>query len=237
MSDYQPDPQWWQASDGKFYPPETHPNYSPALPQQRTAVMTQPAQSYAEFTQPVAMAGPKQKKPVWKRWWFITLALLIAIVAIAAAAAPSEDETPPPSADADPVVPAAPAAPDSAAVPVEEVPAPVEPSPAPESNLTPSQQNAARSAESYLSFMAFSRQGLIDQLSSEFGDQFPVADATVAVDSLNVDWSAQAAASAQSYLDMSGFSCQGLIDQLSSEYGEQFTIEQATYGATQAGIC
>jgi hypothetical protein len=109
--------------------------------------------------------------------------------------------------------------------------------PAPESNLTPSQQNAVRSAESYLDFMSFSRQGLIDQLSSEYGEQFPVEDATVAVDSLNADWNAQAAESAQSYLDMSGFSCQGLIDQLASEYGSQFTVEQATYGATQAGIC
>jgi hypothetical protein len=44
------------------------------------------------------------------------------------------------------------------------------------------------------------------------GEQFPVEDATVAVDSLIVDWNAEAAESAQSYLDMSGFSCQGLID-------------------------
>jgi hypothetical protein len=85
--------------------------------------------------------------------------------------------------------------------------------------------------------MGFSRQGLIDQLSSEFGDQYSVADATFAVDSLNVDWNQQAVTSAQSYLDFTGFSCQGMIDQLSSEFGEQFTVEQATYGATQVGLC
>ena len=83
----------------------------------------------------------------------------------------------------------------------------------------------------------FSRQGLIDQLSSEYGDQFSVQDATAAVDSLHVDWNAQAVRSAQSYLEMSGFSCQGLIDQLSSPYGDKYTVDQATYGARQAGIC
>jgi hypothetical protein len=83
----------------------------------------------------------------------------------------------------------------------------------------------------------FSRQGLIDQLSSEYGEKFSVADATAAVDNLNVDWKAQAARSAAAYLEMSGFSCQGLIDQLSSPSGEQFTVEQATYGAGRAGIC
>lgn len=109
--------------------------------------------------------------------------------------------------------------------------------PEPESDLTPSQQNAARSANSYLEFSGFSRNGLIGQLSSEYGDQFSVGDATAAVDSLNVDWNLQAVKSAASYLKMSGFSCQGLIDQLSSDYGDKYTVAQATFGATQAGIC
>jgi len=30
MSDTAPGPGWWEASDGKWYPPETHPNYQPA---------------------------------------------------------------------------------------------------------------------------------------------------------------------------------------------------------------
>ena len=94
-----------------------------------------------------------------------------------------------------------------------------------------------RSAENYLQFMGFSRQGLIDQLSSEYGDQFAVDDATVAVDSLWIDWNAQAVKSAENYLEVMGFSCQGLIDQLSSEYGDQNTIEQPTFGASHVGIC
>lgn len=106
-----------------------------------------------------------------------------------------------------------------------------------ESRLTPAQRNAARSAQSYLGLSGFSRRGLIAQLSSEYGDKFSVADATAAVDSLNIDWNAQAARSAAQYLAMSGFSCQGLIDQLSSEHGDKYTTEQAAYGARRAGAC
>ena len=74
-------------------------------------------------------------------------------------------------------------------------------------NLTAAQRNAVRSANSYLQLSGFSRQGLIDQLSSEFGDSYSVGDATVAVNSLSTDWNAQAARSAVSYLELSGFSC------------------------------
>ena len=108
---------------------------------------------------------------------------------------------------------------------------------APSSSLTISQQNAVASAKGYLSTSGFSRQGLIDQLSSSAGEGYPVGDATVAVDSLNVDWNAQAVRSAKSYLQTSSFSCQGLIDQLSSSAGEQFTVAQAQYAANKVGLC
>lgn len=110
-------------------------------------------------------------------------------------------------------------------------------SPAAGQEMTNQQKNAVRSAESYLSFQGFSRKGLIDQLSSPYGDGYEKEDARVAVDSLTVDWNKQAARSARGYLEMMGFSCNGLIDQLSSGYGEQFTKSQATYGAQQAGAC
>ena len=103
--------------------------------------------------------------------------------------------------------------------------------------LTVAQKNAIRSAESYLRFKGFSRDGLIQQLSSSAGDGYDIDDATIAVDSLDVDWNEQAAKSAQSYLDFKGFSCDGLIQQLSSKAGDKFTKEQATYGAKQVGVC
>lgn len=99
------------------------------------------------------------------------------------------------------------------------------------------QTNAVRSAKSYLRFKGFSRSGLIQQLSSDYGAGYNVADATVAVDSLNIDWKKQAVKSAKSYLSFQGFSCKGLINQLSSSAGAGYTKSQAKYGARQAGAC
>lgn len=104
-------------------------------------------------------------------------------------------------------------------------------------SLSVPQKNAVRSAKQYLSFTGFSRDGLIRQLSSDAGDGYAVSDATVAVDSLDVDWNIQAERSAKQYLSISGFSCKGLIEQLSSGAGDQYTKSQATYGAQQAGAC
>lgn len=103
--------------------------------------------------------------------------------------------------------------------------------------LTRPQKNAVRSARQYLSMTGFSRDGLIQQLSSSAGEGYDVADATVAVDSLDVDWNENAARSAEQYLSMMGFSCRGLIEQLSSSAGEKYTESQARYGAEKAGAC
>lgn len=104
-------------------------------------------------------------------------------------------------------------------------------------SLTGPQKNAVRSAQQYLSLQGFSRSGLIEQLSSEYGGGYSVSDATAAVDSMNLDWNKQAVRSAKQYLDLQGFSCNGLIEQLSSSYGSGYTHSQATYGARQAGAC
>lgn len=104
-------------------------------------------------------------------------------------------------------------------------------------NLTNQQKNAIRSAKEYLSFSGFSREGLIRQLSSSYGNGYEIADVTIAVDNLDVDWNEQAVRSARQYLDMSGFSCNGLIEQLSSDAGDKYTNSEATYGAQQAGAC
>ena len=103
--------------------------------------------------------------------------------------------------------------------------------------LTGPQKNAVRAAQSYLSISAFSRDGLIEQLSSQAGNGFNVNDATKAVDSLNVDWNQEAVKSAKQYLQMMGFSCNGLVQQLSSRAGAKFTQQQATFGAQRAGAC
>ncbi len=96
-------------------------------------------------------------------------------------------------------------------------------------SLTKEQKNAIGSAKSYISFLAFSRKGLIEQLEYEGYSH----DASVfAVDYLNIDWNEQAKKCARNYLDFMNFSRSGLIDQL--EY-EGFTYDQAVYGVTANG--
>lgn len=91
------------------------------------------------------------------------------------------------------------------------------------------QQNALKSAKSYLNVSAFSRSGLIKQLEYE---GYSEDEATYAVDNCGADWFEQAVKCAKSYLDVSAFSREGLIKQL--EY-EGFTHEQAVYGVEQNG--
>jgi hypothetical protein len=47
-------------------------------------------------------------------------------------------------------------------------------------------QQAVRAAKDYLDFSAFSRQGLIEQLSSPYGSQFTVEEATYAVNKIGL---------------------------------------------------
>ena len=102
--------------------------------------------------------------------------------------------------------------------------------------ITQGQQNAAREAMLYLEYMEFSRQGLIDQLSSLYGGGYTVSEAEYAMEYLEennlVDWNEQAYKNAISYIEMMPFSRQGLIDQLTSEYGSQFTAEEAEYAVS-----
>lgn len=197
---------------------------------------------------PIGQGPPKEKKAIWKRWWFLGGAGVLVLFVIAAAAGSGMEPEAQPAAQqtqAAPVQPApsqaAPVASAPAPAPVEPAPAPapVEPAPAPEPvepEYTTAQQNAIEAAENYLSFTAFSKQGLIDQLSSEFGDGYSVADATFAVGTLTVDWNEQAYKKGQEYLDFTAFSRAGLIEQLTSSAGDKFTQAQATYAVNKLGL-
>ena len=174
--------------------------------------------------------------------WAIVALVLVGIVIVAiisAAPAPSSKPvaatvTKPPSIAAPDGVPSASTASASGTLASASVD---EPESAAAVGLAGPQANAARSAQQYLGMTGFSRKGLIQQLSSDAGSGYDVADATIAVDSLSVDWNEQAARSAEQYIGMTGFSCRGLIEQLSSDAGSGYTKSQATYGAEKAGAC
>lgn len=103
------------------------------------------------------------------------------------------------------------------------------PVPTEDPNVTIGMKNALKTAQSYLSFSAFSYTGLIEQLEYE---KYSVEEATYAADNCGADWNEQAAKCAQSYIDFTSFSRDGLIDQL---IYEGFTQEQAEYGAQAVG--
>jgi hypothetical protein len=95
--------------------------------------------------------------------------------------------------------------------------------------VTMGERNALAKAERYLSIMAFSRSGLIDQL--EF-DGYTHSEALYAVNHCGANWNEQAARKAQRYLDIMSFSRSGLIDQLMFD---GFTRSQANYGVEAVG--
>ncbi len=107
------------------------------------------------------------------------------------------------------------------------------------SGMTLSQQNAVKTALNYIDLMAFSRQGLIEQMSSEYGDNYPRADVEYALSYLEknnlVDWNEEAAQCAQNYLDIMSFSRDGLYQQMTSESGDKYTKEQTEYALSQVG--
>lgn len=107
---------------------------------------------------------------------------------------------------------------------------PVESSQVPGAKETVSQANALKAAKNYLSFTAFSKKGLIEQL--EF-DGYEKADCIYASDAIKADWNAQAAKAGENYLSFTAFSKNGLIEQLEFD---GYTKEQARYGATANGL-
>ncbi len=90
-------------------------------------------------------------------------------------------------------------------------------------------RNALSKAKFYSEHMHMSKQGIYEQLTSEYGEKFPADAAQYAVDHLQADYNANALAKARFYSDEMHMSKSGVYDQLTSEYGEKFTSSQAQY--------
>ena len=89
--------------------------------------------------------------------------------------------------------------------------------------------NALKKAETYATTMHMSKKGLYNQLTSEYGEQFPADAAQYAVDNVKANWNANALEKAKTYQSDMSMSKNAIYDQLISEYGEQFTKEEAQY--------
>lgn len=77
--------------------------------------------------------------------------------------------------------------------------------------------------------MHMSKKGIYDQLTSEYGENFPADAAQYAIDNIKADWNANALETAKTYYKDMSMSKNAVYDQLISEYGEQFTESEAQY--------
>ena len=77
--------------------------------------------------------------------------------------------------------------------------------------------------------MYMSKQGIYDQLTSDYGEQFPADAAQYAVDHLEADYNKNALEKAKTYQNDMKMSKAALYDQLTSSYGEKFTQSEAQY--------
>ncbi len=98
-----------------------------------------------------------------------------------------------------------------------------------EENVPTEYKSALKKAESYSDTMHMSKQGIYDQLTSEYGEKFSAEAAQYAIDNLDVDWNQNALKKAEDYQKTMNMSPSAIYDQLISEYGEQFTEEEAQY--------
>lgn len=90
-------------------------------------------------------------------------------------------------------------------------------------------KNALKKAETYSEIMHMSKKAIYDQLTSEYGEQFPADAAQYAIDNIKANWKANALEKAKVYRDEMSMSKSAIYDQLTSEYGEQFTKSEAQY--------
>lgn len=103
------------------------------------------------------------------------------------------------------------------------------PSSSQSSAVTLGMTNALKKADEYLNVMAFSYEGLIEQLEYS---KFSHEEAVYAADNCGADWNEQAVKKANEYLDVMAFSRDSLVDQL--KYSG-FTEDQAIYAVDQIG--
>ena len=104
-----------------------------------------------------------------------------------------------------------------------------EEAPKEEESVPTEYKNALKKAKQYSTIMHMSKQGIYDQLTSEYGEGFPEDAAQYAVDNVDADWEANALVKAKDYSDTMHMSKRGIYDQLISEYGEKFTEDEAQY--------
>ena len=89
--------------------------------------------------------------------------------------------------------------------------------------------SALAKAQTYVDMMAFSKAGLLNQLTATYGEKFSQAAADYAVAHVKADYNANALIKAKEYQNDMNMSPAAIHDQLTSSYGEKFTNAEADY--------
>lgn len=89
--------------------------------------------------------------------------------------------------------------------------------------------SALSQAGTYANTMHLSKQGVYDQLVSEYGGKFSAEAAQYAIDNVKADWNANALAQAKTYQNDMHLSPAAVHDQLVSANGAKFTASEADY--------
>lgn len=152
------------------------------------------------------------KKPFYKRWWFIVIAIII-VLGIIGCIIPDSDVDEP--------------------VADQEIEQEVETTAAETTTAAPKVsvefENALTKAQIYADTMYMSKDAIYDQLTSEYGEGFDEDAAQYAIENVEADWNKNALEKAKTYQNDMAMSKSAIYDQLVSDYGEQFTADQAQY--------
>ncbi len=103
------------------------------------------------------------------------------------------------------------------------------PLPAKEFTIPAEYKSALNKATTYANTLHMSKQGVYDQLVSQYGEKFSIAAAQYAIENMKADWNANALAKAKTYQNTMNMSPAAIHDQLTSKYGEKFTQAEADY--------
>jgi hypothetical protein len=161
----------------------------------------------------------KPKKKFYKTKWFWIVIVVLAIIGITSPKDSTKQSNTTAKSDASTASTAKTATPAPASTQAK----------TPEPTVPAEYKSALSKASSYANTMHMSKQGVYDQLVSEYGEKFSAEAAQYGIDNVKADWNANALAKAKDYQKMQSMSPAAIHDQLVSSYGEKFTVAEADY--------
>ena len=162
--------------------------------------------------------GAKNKKPIYKRPWFIVIAFFVIVGSIGSAGGGDSTKTNSGTTGTEQKISKNQKTEENASV-EEKV----------EEDVPTEYKSALEKAKIYSDTMNMSKAGLYDQLTSEYGEKFSKKAAKYAIDNVDANWKENALKKAKTYQESMAMSPKAIYDQLTSEYGEKFTKKQAKY--------